>query len=68
MMELLLVVCLQVAPDQCEERSIGLYTDMTAMACMMQAQPQIAVWSQTHPELRVARFTCRDPATRVTRA
>jgi hypothetical protein len=34
----------------------------------MQAQPQIAVWSQTHPELRVARFTCRDPATRVTRA
>jgi hypothetical protein len=68
MMELLLVVCLQVAPDRCEERSIGLYTDMTAMACMMQAQPQIAVWSESHPELRVARFTCRDSATRVTRA
>ena len=68
MMELLLVVCLQVAPDSCEERSIGLYPEMTAMACLMKAQPQIAVWSETHPGLRVARFTCRDRATRITRA
>jgi len=68
MMELLLIVCLQVTPDRCEERSIGLYPDMTAMACMMQAQPQIAIWSQSHPNLRVARFTCRDSATRITRA
>jgi hypothetical protein len=68
MMELLLVVCLQVAPDSCEERSIGLYPEVSAMACLMQAQPQIAVWSETHPELRVARFTCRDSAARVTKA
>ena len=68
MMELLLIVCLQVSPDRCEERSIGLYPAMTAMACLMQAQPQIAVWSETHPGLRVARFTCRDRATRITRA
>ena len=68
MMELLLIVCLQVSPDRCEERSIGLYPEMTAMACLMQAQPQIAVWSETHPGLRVARFTCRDRATRITRA
>ena len=68
MMELLLIVCLQVSPDRCEERSIGLYPEMTAMACLMQAQPQIAVWSETHPGLRVARFTSRDRATRITRA
>jgi hypothetical protein len=68
MMELLLVVCLQVTPDRCEERSIGLYPEMSAMTCLMQAQPQIAAWSQTHPGLRVARFTCRDSATRLTKA
>ena len=38
------------------------------MACLMQAQPQIAAWAETHPGLRVARFTCRDSATRTTRA
>ena len=37
--------------------------EMSAMACLMQAQPQIAAWSETHPGLRVARFTCRDSAT-----
>jgi hypothetical protein len=68
MMELILVVCLQVAPDQCEERSIGLYPDMTAFTCVMQGQPQIAAWAETHPELRVARWTCRDNAQRFTRA
>ena len=68
MMELLLVVCLHVSPDRCEERSIGLYPQMSAMACLQQAQPQIAAWSETHPGLRVARFTCRDSATRTTRA
>jgi hypothetical protein len=59
MMELVLVVCLHVAPERCEERSIGLYPDMTAMACVMQGQPQIAGWIETHPEVRVRRWTCR---------
>lgn len=59
MMELVLVVCLQAAPDRCEERSIGLYPDMTAMACIAQGQPQIAGWIETHPGVRVARWTCR---------
>jgi hypothetical protein len=68
MMELLLVVCLQLAPDRCEERSIGLYPQMSAMTCLRQAQPQIAVWSESHPWLRVTRFTCSDTARRITRA
>jgi hypothetical protein len=68
MMELLLVVCLQITPDRCEERSIGLYPQMSAMTCLMQAQPQIAAWTQTHPGLTVSRFTCRDSATRFSEA
>ena len=59
MMELILIVCLQAAPERCEERSIGLYPDMTATACVMQGQPQIATWTETHPGLRVSRWTCR---------
>ena len=38
------------------------------MTCMMQAQPQIAVWSERTRQLQVARFTCRDSTTRVTKA
>jgi len=68
MMELLVVVCLLTAPDSCEERSIGLFPQMTALTCVMQGQPHIAAWSVTHPDLRVARWTCRDPATRLTKA
>jgi hypothetical protein len=68
MMELLVVVCLLAAPERCEERSIGLYPQMSAMACMRQGQPQIAVWTESHPGLRVSRWTCRDSATGVRKA
>lgn len=68
MMELVLVVCLQAAPDKCEERSIGLYSDMSATTCVMQGQPQIAGWLETHPGLRVARWTCRGPGDREMKA
>jgi hypothetical protein len=68
MMELFVVVCLLGAPDRCEERSIGLYPEMTAMTCMMQGQPHIAAWWATHPDLRVTRWTCRDNARRLTKA
>jgi len=68
MMELVLIVCLHATPDRCEERSIGLYTEISAMTCLMQAQPQIAAWSEQNPALRVSRWSCRDSATRLTRA
>lgn len=68
MMELVVIICLQAAPDHCEERSIGLYPDTTAMACVMLGQPQIAAWAETHPGHKVARWSCRDPATRAERA
>ena len=68
MMELVLIVCLQATPDSCEERSIGLYPEMNAMACVMQGQPQIAAWTETHPGHRIARWTCRDATNRSERA
>ena len=68
MMELVLIVCLQAAPQSCEERSIGLYPDVTAMTCMMHGQPQIANWAETHPGLRVQRWTCRGASEREIKA
>jgi hypothetical protein len=68
MMELVLIVCLHVAPDRCEVRSIGLFPQISAMACLRQAQPQIAAWTETHPGLQVSRFTCRNSGAGVTRA
>ena len=68
MMELVLIVCLQAAPDRCEEQSIGLYPNMTAMACVMQGQPQIAGWIENHPEVRVTRWSCRDPRSKAIKA
>jgi hypothetical protein len=68
MMELVLIVCLHAAPERCEERSIGLYPDMTAIACVMQGQPQIAGWIETHPEVRVERWSCRGTKDRAMKA
>ncbi len=68
MMELVLIVCLQTDPSRCEERSIGLYPEMTAMTCMLQGQPQIATWTESHPGLRVERWTCRGSSGREMKA
>lgn len=67
-MELVLVVCLSSSPHLCEERSIGLYPDISAMACLAQGQPQIALWIEQHPGLAVARYSCRDVNGREQRA
>lgn len=58
MIELLFVACLSTAPDQCQQRSL-LYTDLTPMACLMGAQPELARWVETHPSYRVTGWRCR---------
>ncbi|ETX28679.1 hypothetical protein [Roseivivax isoporae] len=58
MIELFFVACLGSAPAQCEERSL-VYTDLTPMACMMGAQPELAKWVDTHPRYTIARWQCR---------
>lgn len=62
MIELLFVACLSTAPDQCEERSM-IFTDVTPMACMMGAQPQLAKWVSTHPAFHVAGWKCQQVRT-----
>jgi hypothetical protein len=60
MMELLFAACISGSPTDCEEKSL-IYTDITTMSCMMQAQPQLAQWVETHPEWRIASWKCRLP-------
>jgi hypothetical protein len=33
--------------------------ETTLMGCMLQAQPQLAQWSEQHPNLTVSRWTCQ---------
>ncbi len=58
MIELVMVVCLAAAPQDCEERSL-LFQDVSTMACMTQAQPQMARWIGEHPRWRVSEWKCR---------
>jgi hypothetical protein len=59
MIELVFLACLRHAPGFCEERSIIYHRDIGLMACMMQAQPQLAEWVEAHPSLTIARWSCR---------
>lgn len=68
MIELAFVVCLRTMPDQCEERRLSYLPDISLMTCMMQAQPQLAQWSEAHPNLTVARWTCQSADSRPVRA
>ncbi|AUC56096.1 MAG: hypothetical protein ACU0CC_08615 [Sagittula sp.] len=61
MIELLFVTCMATAPgdmDTCRERSL-VFTDVTPMACMMGAQPQLARWVNEHPNERIQSWKCR---------
>ena len=68
MIELAFVVCLRTMPDLCEERSISYLPDVTIMTCMMQAQPQLAQWSEAHPNLTIARWACQSADSRAVKA
>lgn len=58
MIELLFVTCLAASPSDCGEHRLIL-GDMTPARCMAAAQPELARWIETHPELRIHRWHCR---------
>lgn len=58
MIELAFVACLVTSPQECNDYSI-LFTEIGTMACMMGAQPELASWTEAHPNMTVARWTCR---------
>ena len=57
MIELLFVACLATAPDVCRERSL-VFSDITPMQCLMGAQPELAKWSQSHPQMEIRSWRC----------
>lgn len=58
MMELAFIACLTADPAACEKKSL-VFSEMSPMACMMGAQPTLADWVETHPQWRIARWSCR---------
>jgi hypothetical protein len=59
MIELLIAACLSTGTPECRDFSV-LYdsNDVSVLACTLHGQRQIAVWKETHPGWRVARWTC----------
>lgn len=64
MIELVFMACLSTAPNTCEEKSLQFAENLTPMACMMGAQPELAKWIESHPKWQVARWKCRSIDTR----
>ncbi len=57
--ELILVACLIMAPDTCQEERVRVSMEpLPGHACMAGAPPLIAQWSTSHPAWRVARWRC----------
>lgn len=59
MIELAFIVCLRLTPSICEEQRITYLPETGLMACLMQAQPNLATWIETHPNVTVKRWSCQ---------
>ncbi|MCF7699349.1 hypothetical protein [Loktanella sp. M215] len=57
MIELVFLVCLSTAPQECKTEHL-LFADMPVMACMNGAPGQLAMWSEGHPNWRIKRWSC----------
>lgn len=64
MIELVFIACLKAAPTACEIRSLSYLEQMSAMQCVMQAQPQLAEWVKAHPTHEVHRWSCQEKGSR----
>ncbi|MFQ1701380.1 hypothetical protein ACJ5NV_12385 [Loktanella agnita] len=62
MIELLFVACLASAPEECRETSL-VFTDVTPAACLMGAQPELAKWTNTHPNYQIRSWKCQQVST-----
>ena len=58
MIELLFVACMATAPEECRERSL-VFSNVTPMQCLMGAQPELAKWSASHPNLEIRSWRCQ---------
>lgn len=58
MIEIVFVACLIGAPDQCSERHMPPFIDISVMQCVMGAQTHLAQWAERNPEYRIVRWQC----------
>lgn len=58
MIELAFMVCLRAEPTTCENRAMQ-FADMSMTACVMGAQPQLALWQSDHPDWVIQGWSCR---------
>ncbi len=60
MMTLVFRVRLIDMPDKCEQREMQIFETVTPIACVMSAPAELARRRGTHPNWRIARWTCRN--------
>jgi hypothetical protein len=58
MIELFFIACLNEQIRHCEEHSL-LFAETTLMTCMIQAQPQLGMWQESHLGWSIDRWSCR---------
>jgi hypothetical protein len=57
--EILIVACLQRAPDECRDFSIiSAEQGGSILSCMMQSQIELVKWKEMHPQWDIARWSC----------
>jgi hypothetical protein len=61
MIVLAFVACLDAEPDQCREYNLMFSENITPMRCLMAAQPQLAMWTETHPGWTIDSWRCGRP-------
>lgn len=57
MIQLLFVTCMAAAPTHCQDHRLIL-GDISPTQCLSVAQPELARWMETHPDLRIRRWHC----------
>ena len=58
MIELVLVYCLNAAPDRCLERREAMDEPANMISCSMRAQSYAQEYLELHPTYRLARYRC----------
>jgi hypothetical protein len=60
MIEIVISTCLLADPGVCRDQTIPLLSVVSPVHCVMMAPPQVARWSEEHPQWRVVRWQCRN--------
>ncbi len=58
MVELVFAACLAAQMERCQTQSL-LFQDISMMTCMVQAQAQLADWSEGHTGWRIKKWHCQ---------